>query len=146
MGTRYDVCLVVITQSATLAELSARTGVKCADGSHGIGDPHVLKARGRWQESAWKVCSRCAGTAPLEEHFGDIWAQLPAERLRAPGVLPSAAHVYFSVGVFTDAQIPTADLTAKCLAICQSYGASIEVCTYECDMSASADENAPPDP
>jgi hypothetical protein len=135
MSTKYDVCLVVTTQSATLSELTARTGVEAADGSHNMGDPHRLKTRGLWKQTIWKVCSTCSQSEPLEAHFDDIVAQLSAEKLRAPDVLPNAAKVYFSVGVFSDDQIPTADFTFRCLAISQSYGASIEVCLYSCDMT-----------
>jgi hypothetical protein len=128
-----------------LSELTARTGVEPAEGSHNMGDSHVLKNRGVWKKTVWKVCSTCSRTATLEEHFEDIVEQLPAKKLRAPGVLPDASEVYISIGVFSDAQIPTADLTLRCLSISESYGAAIEVCLYESDMSKASSE-APENP
>lgn len=139
MTTMYYVDLVVTSQSATLAELVTRIGVEPTGVSHDMGDPHVLKEYGAWEQTVWRVCSTCPRTATLEEHFEDIEEQISAKKLRAPDVLPDTSQIYFSVGVHSDAQIPTADLTLKCLAISQSYGASIEVCMFESDMSEVRD-------
>jgi hypothetical protein len=135
MSTQYRVCLVVTTESATLSELTAKVGVEPDDDSHNMGDPNLLKTRGPWKQTVWRVGTGCSWKAKLEEQFEDIVEQVPPKKLRSPGVLPDASKVYLSVGVFSDDQIPTADLTLRCLAISQSYGASIEVCMFESDMS-----------
>jgi hypothetical protein len=131
--TNYDVCLVVDTPSTSLSDLETRIGLTGSDGSHDIGGPHVLKSRGVWKSSVWQLCSDCGRAAPPEEHFENIARRLSADRLAGAGV-PSDARVYVSLGVFSDAQVPTAELTARCLAITGAFRASIEVRVYSSDM------------
>jgi hypothetical protein len=133
--TEYSVCLVVMSASATLSELTERLGLVAAYGSHSIGDPHPLKARGPRKKTVFQVCSSAGrDVATLEEHFESVAQQCSAAPLKNVGVLPADTEIYISVGVFSDAQIPTADLTKRCLAISESLGASVEVRLYMSDM------------
>ncbi len=132
--TEFDVCLVAVTNAITLAELTTRVGSEPSDGSHSIGDPHVLKSKGAWQSTVWQVCSDLPRTASLGEHFDAIARKVSSSRLRAPGVLPNETRVYFSIGVFSDAQIPVADLSRSVLGQCEEYQASIEVRFYSPEM------------
>jgi hypothetical protein len=132
--THYDVCLVIDTPSASLAELASQLRIAPSEGSHSRGAPHILKSRGEWTDTVWQCCSELPATAPLESHFEAIAQRCPFERvMNREGCLKDAT-VYISVGVFSDAQIPTALLTPRCLAIASAYGAAVEVRTYEPDM------------
>jgi len=125
--TAFDVCLVAVSESSTLAELSARPGVEPSDGSHDAGDAHLLKSRGTWTDTVWQ-CAAPPPTTSLEEKFEAIARRLPAEIVQQARAVID--RVYISVGVFSDAQVPTADLTPRCLAIAAAYGAAVEVKVY----------------
>lgn len=128
--TLLDVCLVVVSESASLTDLSARIGVESSDGSHNQGDPHLLKSRGVWKSTVWQCCSELPRATPVEEQFEAIGRRFPSARLRTPEVLPLLSRCYVSIGVFSDAQTPTVDLTGRCLAIAAAYGASVEMSFY----------------
>jgi hypothetical protein len=124
-----DVCLVVSTQSATLAEVTSRLGVEGADGSHDMGTPQIIERRGMWPSTTHQVCSTRPRTCPVEEHLEDVLASLPPARV-APGMLPADARKYISIGVFSNAQIPTVMLTERALEIAAAFGAPIELRWY----------------
>jgi len=132
--TEFDVCLVVETASAALADLEKSIGRAPSDGSHDRGTPHLIRSRGVWPTSVWQLCSGCPRATSLEEQFAAIELQLAPGQLRATGTLPADAHVYFSVGLFSDSQVPTATFTPTILAIATSYGAEIETKLYTPDM------------
>lgn len=132
--TEYDVCLVVVSRSTPLVDLSARIGIQGSEGSHSEGDPHLLKDRGVWKSTVWQICSGQPRSAHLEDHFEHLAGRLPVSRVVGSGALPDDAEVYVSVGVFSDAQIPTVNLTRRCLAIAEAFGARIEVRQYAPDM------------
>src|SRR4051794_397580 len=102
-ATEYDVALVVSTAALTLAELARRLGAPPGDGSHDRGEPHLLKTRGVWEDTVWQYGSGCPRTASVPDQFRAIGAHLPSGPIT--GLLPDDARVYFSVGVFSDAQI-----------------------------------------
>jgi len=131
--TEFDVCLVAVSESSTLAQLSASLGVEPSDGSHDVGDAHLLTSRGTWTDTVWQ-CAALARTASLQEKFEEIARRLPAETLQQARALID--RVYISVGVFSDAQVPTADLTPRCLEIAAAYGAAVEVKVYAPDMDS----------
>jgi len=131
--TEFDICLVVETALATLADLEKSIGVGASDGAHDKGEPHLLKSRGMWQTTVWQLCSGCPRTTPIEEQFAAIESQLAPAQLGA-GTLPAGARVYFSVGVFSDAQVPTATLTPRISVIAAKYGADIAMKFYAPDM------------
>jgi hypothetical protein len=124
-----DVCLVISTRMATLAELAGRIGIEGAEGSHSQGEPHILKNRGKHPSTVWKVCSTFPQTAGVDEHLGDLIARLPPAALGSE-VLPPDAEKYISIGFFSNAQIPTLTLSERALAIGKAYGASIEISWY----------------
>ena len=99
-----------------------------------MGTPHLVKNRGSWPDTVWQLCSGTSRGTPLEEQFEAVARQLPAATLQKSGRLPEDARIYFSVGLFSDAQIPTADLSIRCLEISNAYGASVEVKVYMSDM------------
>jgi hypothetical protein len=133
--TEFDVCLVVETGSMTLADLENRIGVKGSGGSHDRGTPHLLKSRGLSRTTVWQLCSGCPRTTQLEEQFASIELRLPAARLRTEDALPTDASIYFSVGVFSDAQTPTAALNPRVSAIATRFDADIEMKFYAADMN-----------
>jgi hypothetical protein len=128
-SAELDVCLVISTKMATLAELASRIGIEGAEGSHSQGEPHVLKNRGKHPSTVWKVCSTLPQTAAIEEHLEDVVARLPPTSL-GPEVLPQDSETYISIGFFSNAQIPTLTLSERALAIAKAYGASIETSWY----------------
>jgi len=131
----FDVCLVVESESITLADLAARIGVEPSDGSHNIGDPHILKSRGTWESTVWQCCSECPRVTSIEEQFKALARRFPAEALQTPQVLPLLSLKYISIGVFTDAQTPTVELTSVCFDIAKAYDATIEIKLYPSDMT-----------
>jgi hypothetical protein len=133
--TEFDVCLVVDTASTALRDVEEATGIKGAHGSHDMGAPHIIKSRGVWRTTVWQLSSGCPRTIPLEEQFAAVESQLAPERLRRTGTIPTDARVYFSLGIFADAQVPTANLTPRILAIATEYGADIELKIYSPDMN-----------
>lgn len=124
-----DVCLVISTQSATLAQLVIRIGFDGAEGSHDQGAPHVVKSRGKWKSTVWQLCSTRPRTAAIEEHLEELVVRLPPARVGS-GVLPADARKHISIGVFSNAQIPVATLSERALAIGVQYGASMELRWY----------------
>jgi hypothetical protein len=128
--TEYDVCLVISSSSLTLDELVSRIGMPAGGGSHDRGQPHLLKSRGVWKESVWQQCAGPTRTTHLEDQFLALEARVPRQAMVPPGTLPADARVYFSVGVFSDAQMPTVDLTRECLRVAQRFNATIEVRVY----------------
>jgi hypothetical protein len=130
MATTYDVCLVVSSAALTLPELTHVMGLEGASGSHNKGDEHLLKSRGPWKTTVWKLCSREAREAPLDEHFDDIVAQLDPGHFQSAIQRVADAEVYISIGVFSNAQIPEAGLSRHCLAIADAFRASIDVSLY----------------
>jgi hypothetical protein len=133
--TEYDVCLVLASPSATLAAMSDVLGVQPSDGSHNRGDPHLLRSRGQWQETVWKRCSECGRGAPLEQHLRQVFDGLPAVRVAECRQMIGDLQTYVSIGVFSDAQIPTAHLIPACVTLCAEYGAGIQVAFYMPDMT-----------
>jgi hypothetical protein len=134
--TEVDVCLVVETASAALDDLERAIGLDGSDGSYDKGTPHIIKSRGVWRTTVWQLCSGCPRTAPLEEHFAAIESQLAPTRLRGPGTLPPDARVYFSLGLFSDAQVPTVNLSPSSLGIAARYQADLETKFYSPDMDS----------
>src|SRR6185312_14936251 len=132
--TEYDVCLVVSSEHVGLEELSSRIGVPPSSGAHSIGEQHRLRSRGKWKSTVWQLCSRREQADEIEAHLEDIARQLPATRLAAPGVLPDDARILLSLGVFSDRQIPVAELTRECLRIADDYRASVEIRFYTPEM------------
>ena len=133
--TEFDICLVVETALATLADLEKSIGVGTSDGAHDKGTRHLIKSRGVWRTTVWQLCSGCPRTIPLEEQFAAIALRMAPAELRAEGILPVDASVYFSVGVFSDAQTPTVILTPRVMAIVARYGANLEMKFYAPDMN-----------
>jgi len=133
--TFYDVCLVVVSPSASLAEVTEAIGLQPADGSHSKGEAHLLKNRGDWKETVWKHCSDRGREASLEEHLRAVFGEVPADGVARCREGLGNLDVYVSVGVFSDAQIPTADVSPDCLALCAAFGAGLEVSFYTPDMS-----------
>jgi hypothetical protein len=128
--TLLDVCLVVVSESATLADLTARIGMESSDGAHSKGGPHLLKSRGTWRSTVWQCCSECPRATPIEEQFEAVARRFPAAQLRTPEVRSLISRCYFSIGVFSNAQTPNVELTSRCLAISAGYGASVELKFY----------------
>jgi hypothetical protein len=128
--TEFDVCLVVETASMSLDDIENRIGLQGSDGSHDKGTPHLIRSRGLWSSTSWQLCSGCPRTTPLDEQFASIELRLPATRLRQKDTLPADANVYFSVGIFSDAQTPTATLSARVSAIVARYVADVEAKFY----------------
>ena len=132
--TEFDVCLIVDTASTALRDVEEAIGIKGADGSHEKGAPHIIKSRGVWRTTVWQLSSGCPRTIPLEEQFAAIELRLAPGRLRRAGTIPTDARVYFSLGIFSDAQVPTANLTPRILEVAAKYQADIELKFYAPDM------------
>jgi hypothetical protein len=132
--TEFDVCLVVESSSLTLADLTGRLGIASSDGSHDMGEPHLIKSRGVWRSSVWQLSSEVGREATLDDHVTALAARIPYERIKT--VLPPDARVYLSIGVFSDAQIPTVSLTPRGVAVAMSIGAGVEVRYYSPDMES----------
>jgi hypothetical protein len=131
--TSFSVALVVMSRSTSLSELTGRIGIPGSDGSHSVGEPHLLESRGVWKTTLWQLESDLPRTSALEEQFEDVYAQVPVANVR-PANLPEDAKVYISIGVFSNAQIPVAIFTRRCLGIADAFGAALEVRVYVSDM------------
>jgi hypothetical protein len=64
----------------------------------------------------------------------DIQQQLAPSTILKVGALPHDAKVYISIGVFSDAQVPSVELTGVCLRIADEYRAAVEIRFYSPDM------------
>jgi uncharacterized lipoprotein YbaY len=59
---------------------------------------------------------------------------MPPSAILRDGALPQDAKVYVSIGVFSNAQVPTIELTQACLRFTDGYRASVEIRFYSPDM------------
>jgi hypothetical protein len=138
--TKYDVCLVVRSHSASLAELVEKIGIASSDGAHDLGSPHLIKSRGKWKHSVWQLCSRAGRASEIQEHLEDIDRQVVAKQLLSDAVVHTQSEIYISIGVFSDRQIPCVNLTRECLKIAGTFGARIEIQFYFPEMDGTSSE------
>ena len=121
------VSLDILSETATLADLSKALGVDASHGSsHERGSARPLHRV--WEKTVWRLESDVAENAPLSQHIENILQRVSTVKLS--GALPHDCTVYLNIGVTFETAMCSIEIPPASLQLLSKAGIRLLVNCY----------------